>query len=142
MRHFISLGMIMLLTSCAATTNYYPQTVQSWRGKSVQKLTHQWGRPDQMMTNQSGNTYFIYKTSSYRASMTPGSPNVGVNINQSGKPVVVSQPSSLGNGARSLSLDCVAIFEVNKNKTIVGTQYQGNGCYGSQSFAKRMSNHP
>lgn len=110
MRHYISLGLIILLSSCASTTNYYPKTVQSWRGGSVQDLSKKWGMPDDVASNEKGNTILIYKSSAYR-------------------------PGIAANGP-----DCIAMFEVDKQKTIIGTKYVGKRCYRGEGFATYYSN--
>ena len=111
MRHYISLGLILLLSSCASSTNYYPKTVQSWRGGNDQNLIKTWGRPDGMTAAKNGNSILIYKSSSYRPGITASGP------------------------------DCMAFFEINKQNTIVDTSYQGKRCYRGENFANRMSNH-
>lgn len=112
MRHYISLGLIILLSSCSITQNHYPQTVHSWRGGNDQNLINKWGRPDQLMTSQNGNTVLLYKASSYRPGV--GSPNAGA--------------------------PCVALFEVNKKGVIVDAKYQGKRCFADASFAYYKSN--
>lgn len=142
MRHCIILGLIILLSGCASTKNYYSQTVSSWRGGNAHNLTKVWGSPDQLVVGQNGNAYLIYKTSSYRAGFASAAPNVGINVAQpNNHPVLVNHSSTIGTGSRTLSLNCVSIFEINQKRTIVNTQYMGNGCYGSQNFAERMSNN-
>lgn len=112
MRHFISLGLIMLLTSCANTiTNYYPQTVHSWHGANAQKLVKTWGWPDQTMSLKDGNTVYVYKSTQYRPGVSAGGP------------------------------DCIAMFEVNKQEIITHTQYKGKRCWRDQNFAYYMSYH-
>lgn len=111
MRHFISLGLILLLTSCAnITTNYYPQTVNSWRGATAQNLNKIWGSPDRVMKISNGNTVYVYKSSGCRPGTISGAP------------------------------DCTAMFETNKQNIIVHTQYQGKRCWRDASFARHMSN--
>ncbi len=112
MRHFISLVLIMLLTSCSGMmTNHYSETVKSWRGASAQKLVSKWGNPDKMMALKGGNTLYIYKSYGYRPDNGSG------------------------------SADCTAMFEINKQQIIVHSQYEGKRCWRDQNFARSMSNN-
>lgn len=134
--------MSCLLTSCATTnTNYYTQTVQSWRGGNAQLLTKSWGRPDRVLATPKGNTFYIYQTQSYRNMNAPASPSIAVNMSQTGRPTLTSEPymnTTWNRGA--MSLTCVAGFEIARNGKIVNTRIEGSSCYSSESFAKRMSN--
>ncbi len=139
MRQSIVLGLLILLTSCS-TTNYYTQSVGSWRGASVNPLISRWGRPDIQMPGPDGKTLYVYHTQTYRHSDNrTASPAVGVNYT-GGRPVVVVQPNTNGWDNNSLSLTCVATFETNTKGIIVGAEAHGNGCYGSQGFADKYSN--
>lgn len=72
-----------LLTSCASTRSYYPQTMSSWQNGNTKNLVNPWGTQDQIKTPPKTNGY-INDTRTY-------SPNVGVNVN-GGRPVIVSSP--------------------------------------------------
>lgn len=142
MRFINCIGLTILLSSCATTTtNYYTQTVQSWRGGSVYTLVKQWGRPDRTITSPNGNTLYVYQTQSYRNLNAPSSPSVGVNVSQSGR-AILSNPSynNMTWNRGAMSLTCMAAFEVGKNGKILDTQIQGTSCYGGESFAKRLTN--
>lgn len=115
MRHYISLGLIILLSSCALTKNYYPQTVQSWQGGNAHNLINQWGQPDELVTKNNGNALLVYKSSSYRLRAAQGAP-------------ISAAP-------------CITTFEINKSRTIVDANYSGNRCFGDASFADYKSNH-
>lgn len=119
MRFILYLGLTILLSSCVTTTtNYYPQTVQSWRGGNVNNLIRQWGAPDRTISSPNGNTLYLYQTQSYRHLNAPSSPwNRG-----------------------AMSSTCVATFEVARNGKILNTKIRGNNCYGNEHFAKRLSN--
>jgi len=109
MRHFISLGLIMLLSSCAnTTTNYYPQAVKSWQGANAQNLVKKWGQPDQTFSLKDGNMVYVYKSTKYRPDTSAGAV-------------------------------CTTMFELNKQQIITHTQYKGPGCWRDQSFANYMS---
>ena len=138
----LGLSSLILLSSCATTTsNYYTQTVQSWRGGNVTTLITRWGRADSTITAGDGNTLLVYKTEGYRTYNTTASPAVGVNYSGSGKPVIVSTPNTNSSWSRgTMSLTCSVGFEVDKHGTIVDTQVQGPGCYGGENFAAKMGN--
>jgi hypothetical protein len=133
----------ILLSSCATTTtNYYTQTIQSWRGGNVKTLLQRFGRADSRIMAGNGNMLLIYKTENYHTYNTTASPTVGVHFNSSGKPIMTSVPNTNPSWNRSgaLSLTCSAGFEVDKHGTIVDTQVQGNGCYGDENFASKWRN--
>lgn len=142
MRLMIFSGLTILLAGCATTTtNYYSSTINSWQGGKSNKLMSAWGQPDRRIEMRDGSSILIYKTTSYRTYSTTGSPAIGVNTSGP-NPVLVTQPNT--NNAlesRTLSLDCFATFEVNKQGTIVKTQYTNHGCYAGHTFADRLANH-
>lgn len=141
MRSFIFLSITLLLAGCAGSnTNYYNQTVQSWRGGNTSNLVSQWGTPDRRLGAPDGQIVYIYNTQSYRNAPLATSPAIGVNV-QGGKPVIVSTPtphSAIDRGPTSLS--CTAMFVANKQGKIIDVQAAGNGCYGSKRFSDRLSN--
>ena len=141
MRFIIGSGLIILLTSCAATmTNYYTPTVQSWRGGNINTLYQRWGRPDGRFTGPNGNVVYVYNTSNYRSNSAPSSPAIGVNFTPGGKAVVTATPNTNNWNRGPQSLTCSSTFMVNPKGVIIDTQVSGNNCYGSESFANRMRN--
>lgn len=145
MRFIIVLGysvFTILLSSCTTTTdNHYTQTIQSWHGGNVNRLVERWGAPDNKVMEPNGNTVYIYKTQSYQNYNVPTSPVVGVNVSPVGTPIISVPPDTNSVWNREpISLSCIAAFEANKEGTIVNTQIQGNGCYGSQGFANSKGN--
>jgi hypothetical protein len=141
MRHFISLLLVFLLTSCASTTNYYPQAANSWRGGNAQNLISRWGQPDQKVLQRDGSYYLVYKTNSSRASSAPDFPGVGVSYNQNGRPVITTMtPATNGLNRGASTISCIAIFEVNRKNTITSVTFKGPSCYGNERFAQNMSN--
>lgn len=139
MRLLISLALIIFLSACASTANYYTSTLNSWRGSHANALVKTWGTPDTKIVNPNGSMVFIYKTKSYATSRTQGSPNIGVNVSSTGRPVIVSPTGNKGL-SRSLTINCLAVFQVDKNGRISSTEVRGKGCYGDQHFAQKLSN--
>jgi len=111
MRHFISLGMIILLTSCSITKNYYAPAVQSWNGGNAQNLISKWGQPDSFYELPNGNAVLLYKSSTYRPGISSQGP------------------------------DCITTFEINKQRTILKTKMLGKRCWRGENFATSMSNN-
>lgn len=141
MRLIISLGLIILLSSCASTsTNYYSKTVQSWNGGSASTLVKRWGNPDSKLLAANGYVAYVYRSESNHPNNARFSPSIGVNFTPGGKPILVSSPNtnrSLGNG---MELSCVTVFVANKQGIITDTKMQGNRCYGNESFAENKAN--
>lgn len=135
-------GLTILLAGCATTmNNYYQQTVQSWRGGSVNQLVKQWGRPDRVATGPKGNTLYVYETQNYRTVSGPTYPAVGVHVGSDGRPVMTTSPATnMAWNRGSMSISCVAAFETDPSGKILNTEVQGSNCYGGESFAKRLSN--
>ena len=141
MRILISIGFIILLSSCATTTtNYYSQTVQGWRGGNAQTLVSVWGTPDSRTAGPNGTIIYTYKTENYRANTGRYSPSVGVSFTRGGAPAMTTQPSTNFSIDRGLSLSCTTMFVVDRNGKIVDTQSQGNNCNGSASFSRSKGN--
>lgn len=142
MRHIISLGLVILLTSCAGTTsNYYTSTVKSWRGGNAKSLVTQWGAPDTKIVNPNGSTIYIYKTQSYGTVSTTGSNPVGVNVSRTGRPVIVT-PDNNNTWPRnsSPSISCLAVFEADAKGKIYNTEVRGKSCYQSRNFMNSRGN--
>lgn len=139
MRQIILFGLSLLLSACS-TTNYYTQTVQSWRGGDSRSLIKQWGSPDDTLRGANGNTYYVYQTDSYGSYSGPSSPSVGVTMGSDGKPIMTTFPNTNTTGNRGLTLGCTVIFSVNSSGQVFETNIRGSACYGSQGFAKRLAN--
>ena len=137
MRYALPLALIIVLSGCGTTTNYYSETVQSWKGAKVAALTKQWGRPDNMVKTTNGNTIYVYKTESYKHYNGPTGPSTGISYTADGKPVVVTRTEMSTSFSRDLT--CNAIFTANSSGQIVGTQASSPTCYGGSGFRDRMS---
>ena len=132
------LGLAILLSSCATTTNnYYSSTVESWQGAKAKDLIKTWGSADIQATGPNGYTAYVYKTESYRANSTVGSPQIGVNFTPGGRPIIVSQPNLAPNGNRGMGLVCTTLFTANPQGIITDTLVKGTGCYGGARFAEK-----
>jgi hypothetical protein len=142
MRFIVGLGLVILLASCATTTtNYYQQTVQSWRGGNVNLLIKQWGAPDKRATGSDGHSLYLYQTQTYRHLNGPASPSISVNVNAQGHAVMTTAPNTnMAWNRGGMSFSCVTIFEIDKNGVILSTHIHGTHCYGNESFANRMKN--
>lgn len=137
----LGLGICMLLTGCAASGNYYTQTVSSWRGGNVNALIKQWGSPDLKMPGPGNNTLYVYKTNSYAVNRVGGQARAGVNMSGN-RPVLISQQQNEYDAAvpPPLPISCLAMFGVNTQGKIVSTQIRGSSCYGSAAFARNYGN--
>ena len=140
MRFIIPIGLVILLSSCGTTTNYYTQTVQSWQGANVKTLADRWGRPDNMIKGPRNQTIYVYKTESYHNTNAPTGPSAGISFSADGKPVIVTQANTNTTWNRGMSLTCNAYFIVNGSGTIVDTKISGDTCFGSSGFASRLGN--
>lgn len=135
MRFIISIGLAILLTSCAATTaNYYTRTVESWRRGNVNTLYKRWGVPDARTTSLEGDTIYIYKSESYRHS------SAGMNGSQNGRSVISTDNIATAGHRGTLPVSCITAFIVNRNGIITGTEVKGNGCYGGENFVHAKAN--
>jgi len=119
MRFFLS-GLLILLSGCTTTTNYYHPMVQSWRGGQRTALLETWGQPDHTLTTSRGHPLYIYEAREnshfpYRLAHLIG-------IRDETTP------------------NCSALFEIGHNGRVIDSDMQGTECYASQSFAKIMSN--
>ena len=133
MRIIISLGLAILLSSCAATsTNYYTKTVQSWQGGDTNTLVKRWGTPDGRLAGDNGKIAYIYKYERNNSNGARYSPSIGVNFTPGGKPVLTSTPETNRSLNNNMSLNCITVFVANKNGKIIDTLAEGNGCYGGQ----------
>jgi hypothetical protein len=141
MRLFIAVGTAILLSSCASSINYYPQTVQSWNNGSVSELVKRWGAPDETFISASGNKVLMYNMSGINAFRRASKPGVGVNYSGKGKPVIVTENNNdMVTDRTVLTLPCVVTFRANQAGTIISANSQGSGCYANANFATRMGN--
>jgi hypothetical protein len=135
------LGFTILLVSCAATTNYYPETVQSWKGGNANALVKRWGTPDERLNGPKGSAVLVYKTQTMRNYNAPASPSIGVSVAPDGRPIMTTATNVNNTWNRNgVSLTCVTAFQVNAKGTILSSVSKGTGCYGSQQFVSRMGN--
>jgi hypothetical protein len=140
MRLIISLGLVILLSSCVGTTNnYYTSTIKSWRGGNTNALVQAWGTPDTKIVNPNGSTVYIYKTKGYAPTPATTTSPVGVNVSRTGRPVIVTSPAPTGQPSTS-SVGCIAVFEAAANGKIYNTEVRGKGCYANLDFVNTMSN--
>lgn len=134
-------GLAILLSSCASTTvNYYPQTLNTWRGASIHSLVERWGHPNTKVVRSDGNVIYIYKTESYHYANTAASPEVGINVSKTGRPVIITRTRTDAWTRGTTAFPCYATFETNRQGQILKTSAQGTGCYGSDNFSGQYSN--
>ncbi len=121
------------LISCATTPSSqdYAKTIASWRNKPASLLVQRWGKPDLRMPGPQQTTLYGYESPSYQSSMSSASPQIGVNVSQSGRPIIVSLPQMPEAGNRNANPHCFSIFLANERGLIIDTHVQGVSCYGS-----------
>lgn len=140
MRYLLLFICVSFLSACGTTTNYYTQTVESWRGGNVNTLTQRWGRPDSRIAMGDGNIAYLYQTASYHNNPSPNSPLVGINYVPGGRPSIISQNTSFAASRGGITYNCLTTFIVNRQGKILRVEEQGHGCYGSSTFANDKSN--
>lgn len=117
---------ILLVTSCTQQmTDHYTKNIQDWHGRHVSSLIKRFGPPDERITTNDGQAAYIYV--SMRSSQTNKSlsPLMGVNIDQSGQPIVIVKPRMVS----EISLKCMLIFIVNAQGRVTQSNVQGEGCH-------------
>ena len=139
MRLLILFSFILLNSCTSATTNYYTQTVSSWRGARANFLIQQWGTPDQLLKTPEGRTFYLYKTMSYRQNKTPRTPPLALHLNAGQKPIIISSLINPALNQGNLSLVCYTLFEVDSTGKIIDTDIQGNACFANENRAKQLS---
>lgn len=139
-RVLLSIMLCMFLTGCESSVNHYTQTVDSWRGGNTKDLERRWGTPYRKIIAQNGASVYVYKTKSYHAQPAAIGPNFNVKLGEGNEPAIYSLPNPNMSWSRGFSNSCIAAFKVNKYGTIIGTQTEGSGCFGSANFAKNMGN--
>lgn len=132
----------ILLASCATTmTNYYQPTVQSWKGGQATELMKRWGRPDKMVRTPNGHTVYLYETETYHNATNQSYSAIGMHVGTDGR-AVMTAPTAAGTSWNrgSLSTNCLALFEADKNGKILDIKTQGTNCFVGKGFSDRMSN--
>lgn len=132
---FITLFLLLFLTSCASTTNHYTQMVASWRGGDARDLIERWGEPDNKLVASNGDSLYVYKTKSYKKKPNRIGSNIDVVLGDQDKPMIVAMPNintTWNRGGTSFS--CIAAFKADKTGKIMGTQTYGSGCYLASSM--------
>jgi hypothetical protein len=125
MPHIVNILLIMLLIGCSTqNSQHYTQSLDKWRGRDVNQLLAAFGTPNLKMPAAQGNTLYRYKIETYSSPGGPLSPQVGVNVSRSGRPVIVSATSTNGNRG-AIALNCYRNFLVNSQGIIVKAQSQG-----------------
>jgi hypothetical protein len=140
MRHLLLPLCVSLLAGCAATTNYYTPTVESWRGGNVDTLVQRWGTPDVRSRTSDGNVAYLYQTASYHNNAGPSSPQIGVNYTPGGRPNIITQDTNFAASRGGITYNCLTTFVANRQGKIVRVEEQGHGCYGNAGFANSKSN--
>lgn len=132
----ILLMLFILISACTTahsknsnSNNNYDQTVQNWRGKSVSQLIARWGQPNQLIKTAKGHSFYAYTTESYKSYPQPPSPPYVMSVGKNNRAVITKMPT-IPEGSEKLSLQCLAVFEVDSRGVIVGTQTDGNACIG------------
>ncbi len=140
MRHLLLSICMCILSACGTTTNYYTQTVESWRGGNINTLTERWGKPDARMPTNDGNIAYLYQTASYHNNPGPSSPQVGVNFTPGGRPSIITQNTNFAASRGGITYNCLTTFVTNRQGKILRVEEQGHGCYGSSRFSNNKSN--
>jgi hypothetical protein len=139
MRIIFGLFLILILTGCGTTTDYYTPTVNSWRGGNVKTLVKTWGMPDDKVTGPGGNTVLVYNLQRFRTMTGSTSPSTGVTFTPGGTPIITTIPNTSMAATRGMALSCTTMFIANAEGTILQTKSQGP-CTGSSSFQAKMAN--
>lgn len=120
----IMASLLILLTSCAST-NYYEQTINSWRGSSIQDLVKSWGEPNQIIKSADGSQIISYITkrplyfgnTDYQTMVfVAGGKNIGVQVPR-------NQP-------RTMMTGCATQFSVDREGKIISAHSWGGACMG------------
>lgn len=129
MRYFIAISLLVMLAGCTTTSaTHYTQNIQNWQGKSVAELVQTWGEPTTKQTTNKGNQLYIYKINAMQATQKAGSPSIGSNLSTMGVPVSANIPNSTMGNTGNVTLNCNAIFSINKEGKIFSALSEGNGC--------------
>tara|TARA_R110000803_G_C11989469_1_gene321887 strand:- start:39721 stop:40086 length:366 start_codon:yes stop_codon:yes gene_type:complete len=112
---------LFLLASCA-TTAKYEKILDSWVGHTTTELSADWGYPSGSFKAPSGNTIWIYSSSSAVAMPTYTTTNVTPNY------VGGYNANSTTSGGGIMNLNCMTYFESNDNQRIVSWSWKGNSC--------------
>lgn len=134
---FLISAFLTLLTSCAST-NYYPQAVNSWQGSRIENLTSHWGPPDRVVNMPNGNTYYVYVSQSYQSSAPTLTPGYATYTNTSGKPVMATL--LLPSPPTYYQLQCTTWFEANSKGIITAAQAKGNYCFSDPAMTRAIEN--
>jgi len=106
---------LCLLSSACASSKMYNQKVSSWIGHDVNELTQVWGYPSSSFVAPNGNTVYAYQRTAQ------------------GKVPYYTTPNGFayGNytfGGQSTDWYCLTYFEVNSEKIIIQSRWEGNLC--------------
>ncbi|MBA3661424.1 MAG: hypothetical protein H0W64_06830 [Gammaproteobacteria bacterium] len=127
MYRLLGLGCIILLSSCATTTNNSNSTPARMDGTPIQAMTARYGQPLTVINHRNGHSIYTYRTVTYKTNVGRNPP-VAV-ANTGNKPVIVTRnpiegPANQGN----LALTCTLTFETDARGIVIAKQATGNGC--------------
>lgn len=129
------ISLAILLSSCATTANYYPQTVHSWQNGKATELVRAWGVPDEKVVLSNGHQVYVYKTETYKSGNATYTPQIVLAV-RDGHPFLTEKPNkNFATRRPGPQVTCVTMFEADKKGTIVQTQTKGSNCSAGVRFA-------
>ena len=128
--------LILLLTSCATTANYYGQVVNSWNGGNAKTLLQYWGKPNQTVITASGGKEYAYMTSSRHRFPYPSTPDFVI-VGPNNQTIGMALPP---NNPEYYTLHCITTFVVDQKDNIIATSYSGGGCFANEAVGEARSN--
>jgi hypothetical protein len=137
MRSLTILLISLTLTACA-TSNYYAQALNSWRGNNLNTLFKSWGAPDQVVPIPNGNTYYVYNSQSVQSAPGAYTPSF-FNTTSNGSGTPVSGMIMLQGPPSIYVLSCRTWFEVNTSNVIVDAGAKGNYCYAGNDSVQGIA---
>lgn len=122
MKKYLLLGIcifISILTTGCGTSDFMPAAMNSWLGYSLNDVIAQWGYP----TDEKNivDKHLVYWSRKWMSYVQQGS-------------------SDHYNNGYYKEYFCTRILEIDKDKKIIGWQWEGNGCPFGYSRGKRMVN--
>src|SRR3990167_5335919 len=113
MRYFMTIILCLLVASCAKSSRYYTESSTNTHPNNLIALIKARGNPDIKATNRDGNTFFIYKTGSYRNTTTPMPPEIGVHFTPGGQPIILTNAHPNMNAMPQTISGCLTIYSIN-----------------------------
>ncbi len=121
---FVTLSILISITLClnSCAKNYHYQSESNpnqYLGKNISVVQKQWGSADQTFVARSGNTFYLYTTTSGKNFFNSTTTNFGLLENDSEFPI-----------RGQFGLSCSAVFKTDKNGIIISTTHTGSNCGG------------